>query len=171
MTEGEYEDIVNSSWAEIFRFVARKISVLDDAEDITLDVFMRLWIHRDNVDPDKIPGWLMRTARNCTTDHYRKNNKKDRLPDWSLPEPDDEHEPVDTFDMLHDLCVREDTDRVLKLMDGYLTDYEDTIIHMYFGCGKKPKYIAYEINSTPNTIQQCKQMALNKLRGLFSGSK
>ena len=167
MTEAEYEEIVNGSWVETFRFVCRKVSVLDDAEDITLDVFMRLWIHRDNVDPGKIPGWLMRTARNCTTDYYRRNNKKDRLPDWPLPDPDDEHEPVDPFDMLHDLCVREDADKVLKLMDAYLTPHEDAIIHMYFGCGKKPKRIAYEINSTPNTIQQCKQRALKKLRGLM----
>lgn len=169
MTEVEYEEIVNIRWTEIFRLVARKVSVLDDAEDITLDIFVRLWRHRDNVDPDKVLGWLMTTARNCTIDFYRKSNKKDRLPDRPLPGPDDEHELVDQFDMLHDLCVREDADRALKLMDGYLTDQEDTIIHMYFGCGKNGGEIAKEIRISPGAVQQCKRRALEKLRGLFSG--
>lgn len=170
MTEAEYEEIVNGSWTETFRLIARKVSVWDDAEDITLDVFMRLWQHRDSVDPNKIPGWLTRTAKNCTTDHYRRNNKKDHLPDWPLPEPGDDHEPVDPFDMLHNLCMREDTDKVLKFMDNYLTDHENAIIHLYFGCGKNGTHIAYEINSTPNAVQQCKWRALEKLRGLFSGA-
>jgi RNA polymerase sigma factor (sigma-70 family) len=169
LTEGEYEEAVNTRWVETFRFVCRKVSVLDDAEDITLDVFMRLWQHRDNVDPNKIPGWIKRTARNCTINHYRKNNKRDRLPDWPLPEPDDDYEPVDPFDMLHDLCMKEDADKVLSYMDNYLTPHENAVIHLYFGCGKNGTHIAYEINSTPNAVQQCKRRALEKLRGLFSG--
>jgi RNA polymerase sigma factor (sigma-70 family) len=169
MTELEFEKVFNSMYSDVLWFIYRRVSSYQDSDEIASEVFCRLWQHKDNVDSDKILGWLMRTARNCVTDHYRKNNKKDQLPDWPLPEPDDDYEPVDPFDMLHDLCVREDADVVLEFMDNYLTDHEHAVIHMYFGCDKNGTHIAYEINSTPNAVQQCKRRALKKLRGLFFG--
>ena len=43
-----------------------------EAQDVTQDVLLRLWQHRDNVDEDRLLGWLLRVTRNACVDALRK---------------------------------------------------------------------------------------------------
>jgi RNA polymerase sigma-70 factor (ECF subfamily) len=162
VTESEYEEIVNNSWKETFRFCCRRVSALDDAEDITLEVFFRLWKHKDNVESEKIDRWIKRVAGNCVVDHYRSN----RPPEKPLFEELDKASPLNP---LNDFCIREDSDKVLDIMKRSLTDQQQTVLHLYYGCGKKGKQLAYEMNLTPGAVQQCKLRALETLRVLTDG--
>ncbi len=40
--------------------------------DVTQDVFIRLWEHRDGMDEDRVLSWLLRVARNACIDQVRK---------------------------------------------------------------------------------------------------
>ena len=160
MTEGEYEEIVNNSWEETLRFVFRRVSALDDAEDITLEVFFRLWGHRHNVAPEKVDRWIKRVAGNCVVDHYRRRPPLEK----PLFEELDKQDPLD---LLNDYCVQEESDKALSIMKRSLTEEQNLIIHMYYGCGKKGKQLAYEINSTTGVVQQRRIRALATLKLLM----
>ena len=163
MTEGEFEEIVNSSWNETFRFCCRRVSCFDDAEDITLEVFIRLWKHKDNVDPGKVDRWIKRVAGNCVTDYYRRSGTTDKPLFDSL-------DMVAPIDIQEEYCVQEDVEKAIGLMDKSLTDQQELILHLYYGCGKKGGTIAKEIGLTPGGVQSCRLRALENLRVCFEGS-
>jgi RNA polymerase sigma factor (sigma-70 family) len=164
VTETEYEEIVNSSWAETFRFCRRRVSVFDDAEEIVLEVFFQLWKHKDRVDPGKVDRWIKRVAGNRITDYYRTMGSQKTI---HADELFDELDKPSDMDLLKDICIREDMGAVLGIMENSMTEQQSTVIHMYYGCGKKGGQIAHEINLTPGAAQQCRMRALETLRKFF----
>ncbi len=60
----------------IFRFFNSHLSNNQDAEDLTEDVFLRVWQSLPNYQHQGIPfaAYLYRVARNILTDHYRRSN-------------------------------------------------------------------------------------------------
>ena len=174
MTEAEYEEIVNNSWKETFRFVSRRVSVLDDAEEITLDIFLRLWQNKNKIDPDKVNFWLKRVAGNCVADFYRSRGTRKVLDEVGIWHAVGMRHPMN---LLREHCIREEMEEVIDAIDNHLTDQQVIIIHLYFGCGKTWTQIAHEIGLKPGAVQQCKDRAIGKLRSvlgdwgsLFSGA-
>jgi RNA polymerase sigma-70 factor (ECF subfamily) len=56
----------------VFGFAIHFLGNRTDAEDVTQDVFVRLWKNRTSVDPETIQPWLLRVARNACVDVYRR---------------------------------------------------------------------------------------------------
>ena len=56
----------------IFGFAVYFLGDRTEAQDVTQDVFLRLWQHRDAVDEDRLLGWLLRVTRNACVDALRK---------------------------------------------------------------------------------------------------
>jgi RNA polymerase sigma-70 factor (ECF subfamily) len=56
----------------------------EDAEDVTQEVFIKLWQHWQKVDLDKIGAWLMRVTRNSVIDHVRKRNPEQNQTDFNV---------------------------------------------------------------------------------------
>jgi RNA polymerase sigma-70 factor (ECF subfamily) len=53
-------------------FAHYSLRVREDAEDVTQEVFIKLWKHWQKIDHEKLGAWLMRVAHNCVIDHVRK---------------------------------------------------------------------------------------------------
>ncbi len=69
-----YQAILNDQLASIHRFVVRMMGDPSEAEDITQEVFLRLWLHasRFNASAAKLTTWLHNIAHNLVVDHFRK---------------------------------------------------------------------------------------------------
>ncbi len=64
---------------QIYRFVYFKVSVKEDAEDITSNVFLKTWNHvqtQSIKDYKTLKALLYKVARNLIIDHYRKNSSQ-----------------------------------------------------------------------------------------------
>ena len=63
---------------QIYRFIFLKVQSSQIAEDLTSEVFLKIWTkYLDKGKPIKHPSSLLyRTARNVLTDYYRKHPKK-----------------------------------------------------------------------------------------------
>ncbi len=64
----------------IYRFIYFKVSRKEDAEDITSQVFLKIWDYTllGNIKiGESFQALLYKTARNLVIDHYRVNQKKD----------------------------------------------------------------------------------------------
>ena len=61
----------------INRYTVRMIGNASNAEDITQEVFLRLWARADSYKPEasKLSTWLHNIAHNLCIDYFRKNNR------------------------------------------------------------------------------------------------
>jgi RNA polymerase sigma-70 factor (ECF subfamily) len=62
-----------------YQFVMRMVRRPAVAEDVSQDVFIRLWRHLAEIQSaDMLPGWLRRVAANAVIDHWRKEEARER---------------------------------------------------------------------------------------------
>jgi len=72
-----WEEIVQSYSRRIYNLAYRFTSRADAAEDLTQEVFIRVYRSLDQYDPKQgdLQNWLMRLARNLIIDDYRKRQR------------------------------------------------------------------------------------------------
>ena len=92
-----YRQVMNAQLPSINRFALRLTGNRSDADDITQEVFIRLWSHAHTWRPGqaRISTWLHRIANNLCVDLFRKNRRLQPLEDPEAEpggsEPDYEH--------------------------------------------------------------------------------
>jgi RNA polymerase sigma factor (sigma-70 family) len=72
-----WEEIVQSYSRRVYNLAYRFTSRADTAEDLTQDVFVRVYRSLDQYNPRQgdLQNWLMRLARNLIIDDYRKRQR------------------------------------------------------------------------------------------------
>ena len=74
---------------ELRRFISRRISNPEDADDILQDVFVKIHTHIGSVeDNERLASWLYNIARNTIIDYYRRRRPTLEL-DESYPAVED----------------------------------------------------------------------------------
>ena len=68
----QYQQAIAQHRQRIFSFAHYSLRAKEDAEDVTQEVFIKLWQHWQKIDHSKLGGWLMRVAHNAVIDHVRK---------------------------------------------------------------------------------------------------
>jgi len=86
-----WEDIVTSFSRRIFNLAYRFTSNAEAAEDLTQEVFIRVYRSLDQYDSKQgdLANWLMRLARNLIIDDYRH---RQRNPQNSMADAVDDHQ-------------------------------------------------------------------------------
>ena len=72
-----FKKLLNMHLSGINRYTVRMIGNTANAEDITQEVFLRLWTRADSYKPEasKLSTWLHNIAHNLCIDYFRKNNR------------------------------------------------------------------------------------------------
>jgi RNA polymerase sigma-70 factor (ECF subfamily) len=68
----EFDEVYRAHVHAVFRFALRCVSNRALAEDLTADAFLELYRHRDAIDTDRLPAWLLTVVRNRARDHWRR---------------------------------------------------------------------------------------------------
>jgi RNA polymerase sigma-70 factor (ECF subfamily) len=86
-----WEEIVSLFSRRIFNLAYRFTSSVSGAEDLTQEVFIRIYKTLDQYDPKQgdLSNWLMRLARNLIIDDYRH---RQRNPQNSMADTVDDHQ-------------------------------------------------------------------------------
>ena len=86
-----WEEIVQTYSRRIYNLAYRFTSRADTAEDLTQEVFIRVYRSLDQYDPKQgdLANWLMRLARNLVIDDYRH---RQRNPQNSMADAVDDHQ-------------------------------------------------------------------------------
>ncbi|MBZ5535328.1 MAG: sigma-70 family RNA polymerase sigma factor [Acidobacteriia bacterium] len=73
-----WEEIVKLHTKRVYNFCYRFTGSWDDAEDLTQEVFMRVYktLKSYNAQEGSFSTWLMSVTRNLLVDHYRKHKKE-----------------------------------------------------------------------------------------------
>ena len=60
----------------IFTYARYALRHTEDAEDVTQEVLVRLWTHRDAIEPSKTRAWVMQVARHLVIDVARRHRAR-----------------------------------------------------------------------------------------------
>ncbi len=58
----------------LYRFIYKSTKDYDLSKDITQDAFTKLWIKKEEVEPEKVKSWLYTTAHNLLLNDIRRKN-------------------------------------------------------------------------------------------------
>lgn len=85
-----WEEVVSTFSRRIFNLAYRFTSSVEGAEDLTQEVFIRIYRTLDQYDPKQgdLSNWLMRLARNLIIDDYRH---RQRNPQNTMADAVDDH--------------------------------------------------------------------------------
>ena len=79
MDDVAFAETVASHQRRVFTLAGYLLGSLEEAEDVTQDVFLRFWRHRESVPADCEKAWLLRVTRNACIDRMRSRRSRFRL--------------------------------------------------------------------------------------------
>ncbi len=66
-----------AEWRDrIYSFALYSLRRREEAEDVTQDVLIRLWHHRNAIDTQRAGAWIMRVTRNAVIDATRRRTTR-----------------------------------------------------------------------------------------------
>lgn len=147
----------------VYSVAFRILQNQQDAEEVTQDVFMRVWEKAEDFDPQRgaYPAWLAVITRNAAIDTLRKQQRRLPTPALSL----DEHPQLwETLD-----AGEPDVELVGQLAGaiGQLsTEHQEALVLAYVH-GLSQREIADHLNRPLGTVKSHLKQALDRLRRLW----
>ncbi|HPF71967.1 MAG TPA: sigma-70 family RNA polymerase sigma factor [Candidatus Krumholzibacteria bacterium] len=152
------------------RVFARALYVLrdrEDAEDVTQEAFLRLWRQGDEVDPERVAGWLTRVVHNLCIDQTRRR----KVVRTHFGQPDTEAAellPVESPHAAPDWGLRLD-ERQRRLLDAMATLPVETrdVMMMHYFQGRRLQDIAADLGKTESAVKVQVHRARKSLRAVL----
>jgi len=159
----EFEQIYCEYYLRLVKYVRKKISSMQDAEDIVQDTFAALYRNFDRYDPSKasVSTWVFVAVNNRLKNYYR-----DRKSTVSL---DDADNPIDIADeqLIEQAVEFEETRRMLLDALGQLSEKEQKIVRDTYFTKKTSAAIGEEMGMSAVNVRVTCSRALKKLLNLL----
>lgn len=159
-----YRALYEKYWEQTYNNIYKRLKDQEQAEDLTQDVFMQLWVKREETFIENLPAYLYVTARNSV---YKLMGKQSKFV------------PID--ELLENLAKSENQTDARLLKNEFMKAYEaliDTlplaqqmIFRMRYNDGLSPDEIAEALDLSPKTVRNQLGKALIKVKatlGLLS---
>lgn len=150
----------------VFRFLYAHINDRMDAEDLTEEVFLRVWRRLSSYSEQGVPflAFLFRIARNTLIDHYRRSgrSKSSMSLDDGKPLPDMDHDPGD-------LAMTNLQHQEIRRILGRLREDYRTVLVLRFLSDLSPEETAHVMGRSEGAVRILQHRALTALRNLLEG--
>jgi RNA polymerase sigma-70 factor (family 1) len=80
--EDAFLKIYDTYWYQVFRIAYRRLGNKEIAQELTQDLFLKLWEKRAELHPQKISNYLFVSIRNSVIDHVNAGLVADRYVDF-----------------------------------------------------------------------------------------
>ena len=120
-----WEDVVTAHSARVYRLAYRLTGNRHDAEDLTQDVFVRVFRSLSSYTPGAFEGWLHRITTNLFLDQVRRRQRIrfDGLPDDAAERlPGRDATPAEAYDATHF------DDDVQRALDALLPEFRAAVV-------------------------------------------
>jgi len=112
--QAAWETIVRTHWRRVFNIAYKFVGRHDQAEDLTQDVFLKLYKSLDTFDRRaNFQTWLISVSRNLCIDHYRSVRKERETMNRDVDPAD--LSPVSTTRSPHAVLEQRDRVELLRL--------------------------------------------------------
>lgn len=156
MTEEEKTKIYEDYSLKVRNFILSKVNDFNLAEDLTSDVFLKVYNNIDKYDPKKssLSTWIFTIARNRLIDYYRTRKVESELPEDL------------TYEIEEDIC-NEDNLQMLKESIKSLSNKEKNLILLHYYSRMTLKDAAVKMGISYPYAKILHTKALMKLRKVF----
>lgn len=150
----------------IFLYIRRHIFSLEDAEDITLEVFLAAVEQETmlvDLSDDLCLAWLRRVAHNKIVDHYRRSAHRQAATleeIGSLLDEDESRAP-------EPVVLRREEYALLRRRLATLPPQQQEILHLRFAGGLRSREIASLLNKREGSVRSMLARSLNFLRSVY----
>lgn len=147
-----------------FSLALRIVNNASTAEEITQDVFLKVWQEANRWDPEQGPllPWLLGITRFTAIDRLRKENRK---PDVTLTPIDDFEAVLGTQGQMDDPAWQDR--RVLKQLMAELPREQAQIVEMVFFHGYTHAALADQLHLPLGTVKTRLRLGLQKLKSMW----
>ncbi len=114
----------------IYRFIYFKVATRQDAEDLTSEVFLKIWqyVIETEDDIENLRALLYRTARNLVIDFYRRNAKRDLTQDLGVLETIKDERQQSLLSQIEGQLEMKNIENILRQLKD---EYREIIILRY----------------------------------------
>lgn len=160
MTEQEKTKIYEDYAIKVKNFILSKVNDFNLAEDLTSDVFVKVYSKLDSFNDKKasLSTWIFTITRHTLIDYYRTRKVNEELPEDLTYEEDEE-----------DICTPENLD-TLKEGLKKLSDKERDLIVLHYYSKETLKDIAKKMDISYAYAKVLHAKALLKLKNSFKNS-
>ncbi len=162
MEREEFESIYTTYYSRVLCYVQKRISNKGTAEEITEEVFLNIYKHRESFDPERcsIGTWVYVAANNRLKNYYR--DKKEYVPIEDIQEPAmaGEYEPENAY------ILEEQRAALLEALSEMSVKERSLLIKKYYQ-GKSSEEIALEMQMSSGNVRITTMRALKKLKGIM----
>ena len=165
MNKNDYIPLLESHRDRVYSYALYCLRDPEDAEDLTQEVFLRLWHSGGNGPPDQAEAWLIRVAHNLVIDHVRR--RKTRIRHLGPPDGRDlEQVPasLDSWDHPDRHLERQDQRQEILNAMSTLQDETRSIMVMHYFQGLKLQDIAAQLGKKTSTVKVQLHRARRALR-------
>ena len=162
--------LVRKHTSSIYNFVAQIVGKGQNAEDITQEVFIKMWQAFKRFDNSKkFKTWLFRIAKNTAIDYLRK--RKMITIDLNVNNEEDEEVPIETLIdpvalPFESLVLQEQAEAVQKAVEK-LPEIYHAVLNLYYQEQLSLPEIAEIFDESIDTVKSRHRRALLKLKKLL----
>jgi RNA polymerase sigma-70 factor (ECF subfamily) len=164
--ENALEELVRRYLKPIYSYVFRMIGFGQSVDDLTQDVFIKVWKNINSFDEEKIfSKWIFAIAHNTIIDHYRKK-KNYNFSDLESGDNDIPFEEgiVDVEPLQDELFMRsEELERLEKCLDKLTPMYREIVVLHYMNEMTFDE-IAKLLSRSLNTVKSQHRRAVARIR-------
>lgn len=138
-----FAELYDNYATRIYRFVYFKVSTIQDAEDITAEVFLKCWAYiNEHREIENFGGLVYQIARNLIIDFYRQRAGKEESIDEALL--DKLADSTDPKDLLADLSAVNEARAAIAALGKMKNEYREALTLRYvdeLGIGEMAKIL------------------------------
>jgi len=146
--KGAFREIFNLFGPKIYRFALAYLKNIPDAEELTQDVFLKIWEKREHLDPARnVKAYIFKIAINCIYDYIRKKNLERAFTSFL------EHNFQPGVESSWNEVIWNDMLSKLSILVDKMPDQRRTIFLMSREEGKTNQMIAEKLNLSKRTVE------------------
>ncbi|OGD30131.1 hypothetical protein A2833_00855 [Candidatus Azambacteria bacterium RIFCSPHIGHO2_01_FULL_44_55] len=168
--EASLELLIRGYLKPIYSFTYRYVGNAQDAEDVTQEVFVKVWKHLEKFDQSKsFKTWIFSIAKNTAIDFLKK---KKVIPFSDFDTEDGGNIIADTFadtaKSLQEIFERKETAQILESAMAELSPKYRMILSLRCNSDFNFKEIAETLGEPINTVKSRYRRAIIMLKNLFN---
>lgn len=87
ITSKDFEALFRELYSRCYFYAIRFVDDSDVCRDIISESFASVWENRDNIEPQKIRGYVLTCIRNKCVSHLRESKRFEQVDDHAFPLP------------------------------------------------------------------------------------
>lgn len=142
----------------IYQFIYWKVRRVEEAEDLTEDVFKKAWLGLSSYKAKNFCGYMFTIARNSVIDHYRKHKETTSIEKATI---------IDETDGPFDRYIKRESGREIIDKLKRLPEFYREVIVLRFIQDLSIEETAAALKKSKISIRVAQFRALKKLKNLF----